>query len=124
MWRVLAAPTTDGAWTEDGQRADELNAAHPAAICRQQPRVVARLSALAAYQTDESLLFANLAPPGPGIQSGAQLAGYARIWLVLSHVDTRTAGTAVPPWLAQHYRLVRQQHFVGVTVQLYHASAA
>jgi hypothetical protein len=76
------------------------------------------------YQTDESLLFANLAPPGPGIQSGSQLAGYARIWLVLSHVDTRTAGTAVPPWLAQHYRLVRQQHFVGVTVQLYHASAA
>ena len=75
------------------------------------------------YQTDEALLFANLAPPGPGIQSGSQLAGYARIWLVLSHVDARTAA-AVPPWLAQHYRLVRQQHFVGVTVQLYHVSAA
>jgi hypothetical protein len=52
------------------------------------------------------------------------MSGYARVWLVLSHVDTRTAGAAVPPWLAQHYRLVRQQHFVGVTVQLYHVSAA
>jgi hypothetical protein len=76
------------------------------------------------YQTDESLLFANLAPPGPGMLSGPELSGYARIWLVLSHVDTRTAGAAVPPWLAQHYHLVRQQHLVGVTVQLYHVSAA
>ena len=76
------------------------------------------------YQTEESLLFANLAPPSPGIQSGPELAGYARVWLVLSHVDARTAGAAVPPWLAQHYHLVRQQHFVGVTVQLYHVSAA
>ena len=76
------------------------------------------------YQTEESLLFANLAPPGPGILSGPELAGYARVWLVLSHVDTRTSGAAVPPWLAQHDHLVRQQHFVGVTVQLYQVSAA
>jgi hypothetical protein len=76
------------------------------------------------YQTEESLLFANLAPPGPGMPSGPELAGYTRVWLVLSHVDTRTAGAAVPPWLARHYHLVRQQHFVGVTVQLYHSSAA
>ena len=76
------------------------------------------------YQTEESLLFANLAPPSPGLHSGPEIAGYARVWLVLSHVDTRTAGAAVPPWLAQHYHLVRQQHFVGVTVQLYRGSAA
>src|SRR2546423_2530208 len=76
------------------------------------------------YQTDESLLFANLAPPGPGIQSGPELAAYARVWLVLSHDDTRTTGAAVPPWLAQHDHLVHQQHFVGVTVQLYQVSAA
>jgi uncharacterized membrane protein len=76
------------------------------------------------YQTEESLLFANLSPPGPGMQSGPQMSAYARVWLVLSHVDPRTTGAAVPPWLAQHYHLVRQQHFVGVTVQLYHVSTA
>jgi hypothetical protein len=57
------------------------------------------------------------------MHSGPEISGYARVWLVLSHVDTRTAG-AVPPWLAGHYHLLRQQHFVGVTVQLYQVSAA
>jgi mannosyltransferase len=72
------------------------------------------------YHFDESLLYANFSQTGKGIQSGPNMAGYARVWLVLSH--TSTNGNAdVPPWLAGHYRLARQWQFVGITVLLYQA---
>jgi hypothetical protein len=71
------------------------------------------------YQLEESLLFENLMPPGPGLPSDHQLSDYGRVWLVLSHTDP---ATAVPPWLAGHFQLAGQWQFVGVTVQLYQQS--
>jgi hypothetical protein len=70
------------------------------------------------YQTEESLLYANLTPPGTGMVSGPELSGFARVWVVLSHAGAPD-NQAVPPWLVAHDQLVKDWQFVGVTVRLY-----
>jgi len=75
------------------------------------------------YQTEESLLYANLAQTVQGMPSGPAMSGYARVWLILSHTGT-TSESAVPPWLKSHYSLVQQWSFVGITVELYHSPSA
>lgn len=70
------------------------------------------------YQTEESLLFADVAPAEPGISSGPELSSFARVWLVLSHAGAPD-DQAVPPWLSAHDQLVGSWRFVGVTVRLY-----
>jgi len=74
----------------------------------------------AGFQLEESLLFANLAPPGPGIQSGSQLSLYPRVWVILSHA---VPSTALNQWLTTHTTLVHQWQYVGITVQLYQRSS-
>lgn len=70
------------------------------------------------YQTEESLLFADLSPSGTGMVSGPDLSGYARVWVVLSHTGAPD-DQSVPPWLSTHDQLVHDWQFVGVTVRLY-----
>ena len=71
------------------------------------------------YQTEESLLYADLASTGTGVVSGTAMSGYTAVWLVVSHAGTPTAGAAVPPWLNSHYHLVRQWDLAGVSILLF-----
>lgn len=70
------------------------------------------------YQTEESLLYANLSPTGTGIVSGPELSSYARVWVILSHTGVPD-DQAVPPWLLTHDQHVQDWQFAGVTVRLY-----
>ncbi len=69
------------------------------------------------YVLQESLLYANLAPSGQGIQSASEFERYGRVWLIVSHVPAQ--GVATPPELMAHYHLIGQRQLVGVTVLLF-----
>jgi mannosyltransferase len=69
------------------------------------------------YQTEETLLFADLIPPDSGVRSGSDLSGYAHVWLIVSH--SGGADETVISGLSSHYEAVRQWQYPGITVQLY-----
>jgi uncharacterized membrane protein len=71
------------------------------------------------YQLEESLLFVNPAKTSKSVKTQADAAAYARVWVVLSHTGMADDSLAVPPWINTGYRLAREWHLVGVTVQLY-----
>jgi hypothetical protein len=87
----------------------------------QLPQSVEPVVAERGYQQQESVLFADLTPPYPGISSTSDLEQYGRVWLIVSHAPSENA--AIPGNLSAHFQLIAEQRLVGVTVLLYATSA-